>query len=293
LVFAFGAFAQTGHVFEVAVVKPTGPATSWTTHVGIEGGPGTHDPGRISYAHLTLRTLLWSAYDVTDYQISGPAWLGSERYDIVATVPRDASKEQVAVMLQELLADRFQLVLHREKRDLAVYALIIGNKDSKLKPSQEAAVTDDSSPADAPGSQPPISGARRAKLKQDKYGFSELPAGLRGRTAMERIAGNQRLTAYRLSMERLAVDWLATEMGRPVVDNTGLKGDYDFTLTFRTDKTRPVGSPGGAGNAGRNTPEAPDIFAAIQEQLGLKLESRRLPVDVLVVDMANKVPTDN
>ncbi len=295
-VFCLAAFGQAQPAFEVVVVKPAGPPTSWKMHTGIEGGPGTGEPGRITYSHLPLRTLLWMAYNLTNLQISGPAWLDSERYDILAKVPQGTSKEQVVVMLQNLLADRFQLVLHHEKRDLSVYALVIGNKGSKLKPSEEKPVTDNSSPTPAGGSQSPTS-VRPAKPNFDKYGFPDLPPGLKGRTTIYTISGNERLTAYEVSMERLAADWLTSEVGRVVVDMTGLKGYYDFTLTFLPENhTKPSGSPEDRGNPVGNTPDRvapPNIFAALEEQLGLKLESRKMPVDVLVVDRANKVPTEN
>ncbi|HEY6340986.1 MAG TPA: TIGR03435 family protein [Bryobacteraceae bacterium] len=297
LALRLAAFGQAVPSFEVAVVKPAGPPTGWNAPRGIEGGRGTDDPGRISYSHLTLRTLLWAAYGVTDFQISGPAWLASELYDILANVPQGASEEQVAVMLQNLLADRFQLILHHEKRDLAVYVLVIGDGGAKLKQSEDALGKDDSSLTSAAGGQPQ-GDVRPAKPKRDKYGFGgAVPTGLEGRTAMYRMFGNQRLTAYKLSMGRLAVDWLAPEVGRPVVDMTGLKGNYDFTMTFLAERgPRPLGNGGDPGNPVGNAPDvvaAPNIFAAIQGQIGLKLESRRLPVDVLVVDKANKVPTEN
>jgi uncharacterized protein (TIGR03435 family) len=296
LVFCLAALGRAQPAFEVAVVKPAGPPTGWTMRAGIEGGPGTGEPGRITYSHLSLKTVLWMAYNVTNLQISGPAWLDSERYDILAKVPQGASKEQVAVMLQNLLADRFQLVLHHEERILPVYVLLIGNKGSKLKPSEEKPAKDDSSPTPAGGSQSPSS-ARPAKPNFDKYGFPELQPGLKGRTMMLKISGNERLTAHEVSMERLATDWLTSEVGRVVVDMTGLKGYYDFTLTFSPENnTRPFGIPGDTGNPVGNAPDRvapPSIFAALQDQLGLKLESRKMPVDVLVVDKANKVPTEN
>ena len=294
LIFGLTALGQAQPAFEASVVKPAGPPTNWNVRTGIEGGPGTDEPGRITYSHLTLRTLLRMAHNVTALQISGPDWLDSERYDILAKVPQGASKEQVAGMLQNLLADRFQLVLHHEKRDLPAYVLLIGNKGSQLKPSEERPVKEKGNPTPSPGGQSP-SGTPTAKLNLDKHGFPELPPGLNGSTKMYKIGGRERLTANKMSMERLATDWLTPEVGRVVVDMTGLKGYYDFALTFLpADNTRPSGGDGG--NPAGNTPDgfdSPDIFAAIQEQLGLKLEPRKTPVDLLVVDRANKVPTEN
>ena len=122
--------------FEVASIKPSPLPARGVIRIGPQGGPGSGDPGRVTYTFSTIRDLMVDAYSVKRYQISGgPKWLDSERFDIVAKVPVGATKEQVKVMLQNLLAERFKLTLHRETKELPVYALVVGAKGPKLKDS--------------------------------------------------------------------------------------------------------------------------------------------------------------
>src|ERR1017187_586637 len=123
--------------FDVASVKPAAPIAGNTIRVMMRGGPGSSDPGQITYTNVSLKNVLMNAYGVKDFQISGPGWLDSERYDIVAKVPRGATKEQSKVMMQNLLAERFKLALHREKKDLPMYALVVGKNGPKLTESVE------------------------------------------------------------------------------------------------------------------------------------------------------------
>lgn len=255
--------------FEVATVKPAAPLTGR----GIpRGGPGSADPGRVNYASLSVKGLLGVAYDTKSNQITGPAWIDTERYDILATVPLGATKEQVNVMLQNLLADRFKLVVHRETRDLPLYELVVAKNGSKMKPYVE----DPNAPKPEPG-QP---------FARGKDGNPIPPPGT---LMMSQSPGRMRATASKQSMSRLA-DLLAGRVERPVIDKTGLAGDYDYSLEFRPEG--PNALPPGPQGAPDAT-DAPDIFTAVQEQLGLKLESKKGPVEMLVVDRGEKVPTEN
>src|ERR1700722_3983486 len=140
-------FAQTTAAtpsFEVATIKPAAPpATSmgagggmrFAIRMGAQGGPGTSDPGQITYSNLPLKNLLVNAFGVKTYQISGPAWIDTERFDIVAKVPQGATKDDVKLMLQNLLAERFKLTLHREKKDLPMYALVVAKRGPTMKES--------------------------------------------------------------------------------------------------------------------------------------------------------------
>jgi len=135
---AGAALAQTAAdptTFEVASVKPAAPQTPGRMMVGMRGGPGTPDPGQVTLTNVTQKMLLARAYGVQDYQISGPGWLESERYDIVAKVPEGATKEQFQAMLQNLLAERFKLTLHHETKELPQYALVVAKNGPKLKES--------------------------------------------------------------------------------------------------------------------------------------------------------------
>jgi uncharacterized protein (TIGR03435 family) len=302
------AFAQT---FDVASVKPAAPMTGNFIRVGMRGGPGTPDPGQITYSNVTVKNVLMNAYGVKGFQISGPGWLDSERYDIVAKVPRGATKEQFMVMLQNLLTERFKLTLHREKKDLPMYALVVGKNGPKLKESvEEPAPKEGDAPKVSGPADDPLAGAAMRRLPMGRDGFPVLPpgAGGRGSTMMMMVNGNARMTATKQTMAGLA-ELLSNQLDLPVVDMTGLTGKYDYTLSFAPEggprllagiaPPPPAGPPpgeGGPGMPGASTPDAqssPNLFTALQEQLGLKLEQRKGPVELLVVDHLEKAPIEN
>jgi len=232
--------AQTGAPrFEVASVKRAVPA----------GGPGDiprnmdSSPGHFSMRNVALRFCLEWAYDLKDYEIAGPDWIkGDERYDIFARASFPATDEQMKPMLQTLLLERFQMKVHREKRDMQVYVLIPGKGAPKVK---EAAAD----------SQPSISPGPNGSATFHKFGLS-------------------RLTFL-----------LSRRMDRPVLDQTGLTGLYDYTIDLS----------GLAEFSGPSTaePSGSSIFAAVQQDLGLKLEARKQPLDMLVIDSVNKAPIEN
>src|SRR5580658_7705186 len=111
--------------FEVASVKPSPPSPDGAIRVMVRGGPGTSDPGQITYRGRSLKDLISSAYGVKSFQVSGPGWLDTERYDIAAKIPEGTTKEQFNVMMQNLLAERFKLALRREKKEFPLYELTI------------------------------------------------------------------------------------------------------------------------------------------------------------------------
>jgi len=265
--------------FEVASVKLAAPQTGGGVFVGVRGGPGTKDPTRISYVNESVRNLLTEAYGVRLYQVSGPDWIDTERYDISARIVDGATKDQVKVMLQTLLANRFKAVLHHETRDFPIFELVVAKSGAKLKPSSPA----DPAAADGKGPNP---------IGSD--GFAQLPPGA---TAMmgamhngvsRLLAGNQTVGALSKVLEN--------EVGTRVVDKTGLTGTYDFTLDYVRDQGRAInqfkGLPVGSAPAD-DSGETPGLSTALQEQLGLRLVKTRGPLDVIVVDSASKIPTDN
>jgi uncharacterized protein (TIGR03435 family) len=291
-------FAQqaAGPSFEVASVKPAPlPSGDRPIMVGSRGGPGTNDPGRATYNFVSLKMLLQSAYGVKPYQISGPAWLDNERYDVVAKVPEGATKEQFALMLQNLLVERFGLKYHRETKELPLYELTVAKNGSKLKPAAPAAAgTPDAGPPSGP---PPVG----------KDGFPQLPPGKPNMIMMGR-PGQMRMAATMQAVDRIA-DVLGNQLGTPVVDKTGLTGNYDFTLEFALEPGKGIGPglppppppPPGGGDGGppravgfaTDPSDAPSLINAVQEQLGLKLEKKKGPLELLVIDRAEKTPTEN
>jgi uncharacterized protein (TIGR03435 family) len=213
-------------------------------------------------------------------------------------------------MLQNLLAERFKLTMHRETKDLPMYALIVAKNGPKMKESGDAPPVKESD-ADAPP--PPL--PMQPKIGPDGFPVLPPPPGGRGGMFMMMMPGRARLSGEHQTIQDLATR-LTSQLGRPVTDVTGLKGKYDITLTFSTEGLNgpmgpmgpgptmvavapPGGGPpggGGGGAAGVFVPEGeapPDIFAALQQQLGLKLESRKGPVELIMVDHVEKTPTEN
>jgi uncharacterized protein (TIGR03435 family) len=264
-----GLFGQSGTplTFEVASIKPSG---SDPHQVMIQSQPG----GGFRATGTSLKMLLSVAYDVREFQISdGPGWINTDRFDIAAkaatgatTLPDDPAKmteeqrktngDQMRERLRALLADRFQLTLHRETKEQSVYALVIGKNGFKLQESDTKG---------APG-----------------------PRG------MMRM-GRGQFTGQAVQL-RMLTQALSSQLGRPVIDRTGLTGSYDFKLEWTPDPGQ-SGPFGGGGPPGADAPPPPDpngpsLFTAVQEQLGLRLESQKGPVEMLVIDRVEK-PSEN
>jgi uncharacterized protein (TIGR03435 family) len=221
--------AQSPREFDVASIKPNqsggNNSTTNTSH------------GRFAATNVSLRRLIQSAFDVNDFQIvGGPAWIGTEKYDVEAKADVSAVTGHVdyGPMLQALLADRFKLKAHRETKELPVYSLVVAKNGPKLTVHSG---TDGASTNTSHGS------------------------------------GKATLVAMQVSMAGLA-DRLGRDLGAAVVDNTGLKGEYDVKLEWAPNQT--------ADSA------LPSLFIALQEQLGLRLESTKGPVEVVVIDSAEK-----
>ena len=300
LAMAGGAFGQTeasGPAFEVASVKVSAPLPVGVMTFRLGSLPVSKDPGRVDYQGVTLKNLIARAYDVKDYQIEGPQWLDGERYDVVATIPPGSDKSQVGLMLQRLLTERFKLTLRHESKQMAVYTLAAAKGGAKLEE-----VDPDKLPAPPPqGSAlppPPPPGPGGAAPK------GALPAG-----AMRMMMGpNSRTLAGAITIERLCTI-LSNLTDRPVIDLTELKGTYNFNLTWSPDENEKMGKLGpamsmhGGGDppptaaSGPSTDGANDpgqtLVQALQINYGLKLEARKNPADILVIEHAEKVPTEN
>jgi bla regulator protein BlaR1 len=252
--------------FEVASIKPNS-GNDRGVGIRLQPGAGLRTTG------TTLKFLLTFAYDVRDFQISGgPGWINSDRFDIVAksergsseSAPDDMSKmtdeqaktvhEQIKQKLQALLADRFQLAVHHETKEQSVYALVIGKNGSKLQESQS------------------IQNARHMMMNRGELDGEDVP--------LEFLAST-----------------LSSQLGRPIIDRTGLTGHYTFKLQWTPDPGQSAGKFAGPPLPGAETPppsdpNGPSIFTAIQEQLGLRLESQKGPVDLIVIDRVEK-PSEN
>jgi uncharacterized protein (TIGR03435 family) len=226
--------STTPLAFEVASIRP---------NVSVSGGSSTNSAnGSLQITNQTLRRMIEYAYNVRDFQISGgPGWMSSNRYDVKAKPENSARDSQIKQMLQTLLAERFELRIHRVTREGAVYSLLVGKDGTKLQPTKESATSGSTS-------------------------------GRNRETGMSTLKGT------RVTATEIAAD-LAAQLERPVFDKTGLTGKYDFELSWVPDLT-----PGAA--------SGPSLFTAVQEQLGLRLESDRGPIEVLVIDNA-ALPKEN
>jgi uncharacterized protein (TIGR03435 family) len=269
-VFVGALLAQTPDsqvVFEVATVKH-GPPGDYSA--GGSGGPGTRDPTRYSVENYPMSSLLEIAYGISSYQLSGPRWLDDERFTVTAKLHEGATREELGLMMRNLLIERFKLAAHFEKNEVAGYQLVVAKGGPKLAQSPgEPNQNDDTAKAPAP-----------FKWPLDKEGYPELPPGRH--YAMSIAYDRARWRFADESMKHFA-EILADQIHRPIINATGLTGKYDFVISWSTAAMEP--------NASADS--GPSIFVAVQEQLGLKLESKKIPGDIVVIDHIEKAPTDN
>ena len=217
---AAAGFAQTRPAFDVASIKLS------TAEPGASSGINT-DTGKIHAYNVTLKRCIRGAYDIPEPRIlGGPKWVDEERYDIDAKAPGPAGGQELMVMLQQLLAERFQLAFHRETRPLPGYALVAGKKGLLAKPSQP-------------------------------------------NVASRTHSSRRTIDAVGCDMACLAMH-VSEVLHVPVADATGINGPFDFTLQWTPDDLQTGVGP------------------ALEEQLGLKLEGRKLPTEVIVIDRAGK-----
>jgi uncharacterized protein (TIGR03435 family) len=222
-----------------------------------------------------------TAYDVKTYQVNGPAWLDTERYDIVARVPAGVTREQVNVMWRNLLAERFGVVLHHESREFQVEELVIDKGGSKLKETS----WDPASPL-PPG--PP---------RQDKDGGLASP-GQAVRIFPRENGASFHTVAKAQPISRLTA-LLGTALNHPVIDKTGLAGLYDYSIDYVLDRgllpppPPPANGPGPDAAPGNVSEPGPDLATAVRLQLGLRLVPGKTTIDVVVIDKAKKMPAAN
>lgn len=248
---ANGQTAEARPAFEVASIKPSDP----TQTVAIR-----RSGYRLSTSNTSLQMLLTWAYDVYGDRLYGkPSWLDAVHYDVVANAPRDGPEFEsvpgqpgpLQQMMQTLLEDRFKLVIHRETRDLPIYALVVAKGGPKVHPVPSS---------DAIGQNP------------------------------FRMPGRGRLIGSKVSTEMLA-KVLSGQVSYSVQDRTELQGVFDFTLEWEPETQSTGIDDGSTQPAGIRA--GPSLFTALQEQLGLKLEPRKGPAEVLVIDHIERTPTEN
>lgn len=240
-------FAQIG--FEAVSIRPADPAARGRT---IHGGPGSSDPGLLTMKNVDLFSLVALAWGLHRYELSAPDWLDSTYFDVSARVPQGIDVDQYRGLLQAMLAERFHLAVHHESREMRIYDLTIAKAGIKMKQSANPSGAAD-------GLQPPP---------------KTPPAGFHGAVSLNSPA---------MSMPRFA-DFVSGFLDAPVIDATGLQGDYEIPL-------RALIGPPSPGSDSENAP--PSLADALLQQLGLRLVARKAQMDVLVVDRIDKSPTAN
>jgi uncharacterized protein (TIGR03435 family) len=261
--------AQSPKKFEVASVRRVEiPATAFGVPVfPATGGVGTGEPRRITYHGTWLPPLIGEAFGVRTDQVSGPTWLTTERYDIVANIPEGATKDDFKLMLADLLRERFRLRFHMDSKIRPIYALRAGKSGPTFKPTERRA--DDATAPSTAGI--------------DAAGCPIVSPSFKGIVSLPR-PGVMCATGRDVSSADLAKH-LESRAGRPVVDETGLTGRYDFKIRYQF--------MGRGGDAGAAADSAPTVFTAVEEQLGLKLEPTTRSFPELIIDSIEREPTEN
>lgn len=261
----------SANAFEVASVRPNKTGDG-RVMVGVQPG------GRFNATNVPVRLLLRQAFNVQEFQIvGGPDWIASDRFDVIAKAPDgvEFTGDVMRLMLRSMLADRFKLAVHNESRDMPVYALMKSRSDGKLGPKLSPAAVDCATV---------MQGRRGGPPPAPPQPGQKLECGL--------MIGPGRMNVGGMPMSNFVTS-LAPQVGRIVLDKTELTGNYDFELTYAPEVLGSVGGPpllnGGPVPV---DPNAPNLFTALQEQLGLKLDSQRGPVDVVVIDRIEQPAAD-
>jgi len=326
--------AQAGQVqpgpgkpaFEVASIRPSAPLDMAKLAAQVQAGKMPRfgarvDGSRAAYTYMSLKDLIAEAYKVKAYQVSGPAWLGSERFDIAAKLPDGASKDDAPAMLRALLEERFKLSASSSTQDHPVLALVVGKSGPKLKEAAATAAPPEPIDENAPlkpgefkveGPDGPI------HVTTNPDGSMKMNMGAKG-TITQKIDMANQTVHMESSMTTMAgfAEMLTNMMqmggggGQQVMDMTGLKGNYEVAVDFSLgdlmamarEKAREmginIGAPGSPVAAdsmpasGATDPAGRSSVYTSVEKLGLKLESRKAPVEQVVVDHVEKTPTEN
>jgi len=264
------------------------------------------DASRVDIGEASLFRLICTAYRLRPYQLSGPAWLRTTMYDVQAKLPAGVAADKLPEMLRTLLTERFALKTHRETKDQPVYALVVEPGGIKMK----ASAPEPPPPALPPGAPKPVETSLlslegNVKIVRTAQGATvEMPDGeISGKLRVTPVGGAAQATRLHLessgtTMKSFAAMLSVGVVDRPVVDKTGLTGAYEVALDISfEDMWNAAGRamnarPGGPVGAGAPAPPDSIIFQSIGN-LGLKLEPRKLPLELLVVDRAEKTPTAN
>lgn len=266
ITFGLTAVAQTdGRLqFEVASIKPAAPDARGMYTLP---GPG----GGISFTNMTLKELIAWAWRIQPFQISGPSWIDSIHYDVIAKPESKPQRSEIAEMVKALLKDRFQLTSHIETKELSVYALVLASRDGKLGPG--------------------LTEAKAGSCTQPDPAAPPGPAAPQSLSCGQFLMNSTRFAAVSIPISRMT-PMLSRTLGRTVLDKTGLSGNFDVTVEWAPEQNPGLQLSADAPALTVQNSDRPSIFTAFQEQLGLKLESAKGPVEIFVVDGVSK-PSEN
>jgi uncharacterized protein (TIGR03435 family) len=310
--------AQTKPAFEVASIKPAAPLDRAKLLAEIQNGATPRlgprvDGARAEYIYMTVADLIVLAYNVKSDQITGPGWITTQPFDIIAKLPEGASKNDVPKMLQSLLEDRFKLVLHRDSKEHLALALVVGAGGPKMEETSGGLKPIDPSAPLAPGEKQVDGPDGPMRMTSDKNGGVTMNMGEKGTLSyvVDPATRSMKIEASQVTMAGFA-DLLTTLLratggGLQVKDMTGLTGKYQIAITFSLEdltgaaRAKWIDEPNPpAGVAGAATPAtaasdpggSPSLLKAVQS-MGLRLASRRVMVEQLVIDHVEKAPTEN
>jgi uncharacterized protein (TIGR03435 family) len=305
------AFAQTAPAklaFEVASIKPAGPMDpaaimSGKAHIGMK-----IDGFRVDIGMFAISDLIRTAYKLKSYQLVSPDWMNgmaAQRFDIMATMPKGATKDDVPAMLQALLNERFKLEFHKETKEHAAYVLTVAKTGLKM---QEAPPDPDPAKAEplAPGESPkPPAGNDNTKIdfkQTGEGGTVTVGGGEAGPMKMNITPSGMHMEAERMPMDGL-LEFMGKLLNKPIVDQTGLKGKYKVALDIPMAEMMamarsagapvPPGAPGAGPADAASDPSGASTIFQTAKTLGLNLEAKKLPIEILVVDKCEKAPTEN
>lgn len=272
--------AASGPEFEVASIKPSAPDSANRMSFGV------HIDGALIAIHsYSLKDCIMLAYDVREFQVSGPDWLDAQKFEITAKLPQGAPRKQLLQMMRSLLADRFKLAVDVQKKEFPVYALIVSKNGPKLKESAAAAEAD-------------ATGEDKNNVKVNVDVNTGSPGGGRGSSVVDLGNGafissaNGRIEAHKVTMSQLT-ETLWRYVDRPVVDMTALAGAYDLSLPYGVDELRNLLR---VSHSDRHIPDDALPPASLFDSLkavGLTLDPRKAPLDFVVVEHAERMPAAN
>ena len=308
---AAAAVTNSSLAFDAASVRPSPEPDRQTMLAGLIAGRRPNwvrvDGTRATFNYESLNDLIAYAYKLRSYEVSGPEWLVTDRFDIAARLPEGATKDDVPEMLQALLKDRFKLATHSEMQEQPVLALMVGKSGPKLKEAAATAEAFDENAPLKPGESKMDTPSGPIRLMKNADGSTTYNMGARGSFTLK-FDGETRsmhMEASTITMKGfvMMMTTLGAGQGRQIVDMTGLTGMYQAAVDFSVmDLQSSLSAQGidiprrpGGGSSGTEAtdPEGGATVSAALEKLGLRLEKSRAKVDRLVVDHVEKLPTEN